>query len=154
LEVLEERQLLSATPVTAAVVRQLASGLYARDGQITRADARMLFDVVDGTDQVAVDGRRIAVTTGVDPAARGTVSAEALRELDAIFASPAAWGISANVQGLGEEVLQSVKAGDSDSVMRQAVDTAFHITSQGSTTGNQDQPPSIQAWNQVLNTQV
>jgi hypothetical protein len=127
LEPLEERQLLSATPVIGAVVAEVAGALYQRDHQITTADARVLFDIVDGRATVVLHGKDITVTPAAITPRGGTIPAGALKELDAIFASPTQWGITATTQRIADEVLRSVKAGDSDSVMRLAVNKDFPL---------------------------
>jgi hypothetical protein len=108
LESLEERQLLSAAPVsapftfsppiTAATVKNAIDALYKTSPVITLADARKLFGVVDGA--YRYDAANQTVEAVANPAEHGQVSASALKELDTIFAHPQQWGILTSSQQL------------------------------------------------------
>jgi hypothetical protein len=148
LESLEDRRLLSAAPVTGTVVKEVASGMYKFDHQINTADAIMLFKIVDGADKVVISSKSITISPAAHTPTTGTVSAGALKALDAIFDNPTDWGITATLASQGEQVLGSVKAGESVSKMQHVVDEVFNITSQGSNPGNTPPPGD---WNHIEN---
>jgi hypothetical protein len=172
LESLEDRQLLSSTPVTpvllatsgitGAEVKQIASLMYSSGHQLTSQDTILLFDVVDGVDIASI--KTIHVGSKTEPAvtltetatttATGKISASALQELDKIFGNPTAWGMSSTLASEGEQVLHSVKADATDDSMRHAVNQVFHITSsQSSGTTGGTGTTNKNGWNQTTNNQ-
>jgi hypothetical protein len=135
LESLEERQLLSSTPLpapppppgttgTALVFWKDASRMYRHDGQLTKADAISLFNLVDNPDK----DRRLDGPSRGHHIVLHEVNSQGLKVLDMIFDNPSAWGMSQTVASEGEAVLQAVNAGSSDAMMRNAVNTAFGLT--------------------------
>jgi hypothetical protein len=150
LESLEERQLLSAAPITSAEVLEAARLIEKRvEGLNSLTGVVALLGVVDGAEKPFINnGVVVGLERAVHPATTGKVSGTALIELDTIFSSPSQWGLGMDAVRLGDRVLNSVQAGESVVTMQHTVDAVFGITPPSGSTGNNHGGPG---WDQPHN---
>jgi hypothetical protein len=148
IESLEERQLLSATPVLTgglhdALVARVARAEFVQDNDhLSRADVIDLLEVVDGTETAVFNNGQVNFIAGT-PNPGATLTEARLTDLRTIVKDARAWGLSADVANLAGKLLNQnpaneqfqgsvllpngqLSAGTSDSVVQDLVGKWFY----------------------------